>query len=51
MNEEKYIHEQHTVHHIISHIIWCPMRRHRVMVDAVAERLEQVIHEIAQENG
>ena len=43
MNEEKYIHEQHTVHHILSLIIWCSKRRRRVLVDAVAERLEQII--------
>ena len=49
MNEEKYIHEQHSVHHILYHIIWCPKRRRKVLVDAVAERLEQIMHEVAQE--
>src|SRR6266568_1486003 len=51
MNEEKYIHEQHTVHHILYHIIWCPKRRRKVLVDAVAERLEQIMQEVAQEYG
>lgn len=51
MNEEKYIHEQHAVHHILYHLIWCPKRRRRVLVEAVAERLEQIMREVAQENG
>jgi len=51
MNEEKYIHEQHTVHHILNHIIWCPKRRRKVLVEAVAERLEQIMREVAQEYG
>jgi REP-associated tyrosine transposase len=51
MNEEKYIHEQHTVHLILYHIIWCPKRRRKVLVDAVAERLEQIMQEVAQEYG
>jgi len=51
MNEEKYIHEKHSVHHILSYIIWCLKRRRRVLVDAVAERLEQIMQEVAQEYG
>jgi putative transposase len=51
MNEEKYIHEQHTVHHILYHIIWCPKRRRKVLVEGVAERLGQIISEVALEYG
>lgn len=51
MIEEKYIHEQHTVHHILYHIIWCPKRRRKVLIEEVAERLEQIIRELAQEYG
>jgi len=27
-----YLHEQHTVHLIVYHIIWCPKRRRRILV-------------------
>src|SRR5579859_936378 len=46
-----YTHEQHTVHLIVYHIIWCPKRRRRVLVGKIAERLEQLIHEVADENA
>lgn len=45
-----YQHEQHTVHLIVYHIIWCPKRRRRILVGKIAERLEQLIHEVAHEN-
>ncbi len=44
-----YQHEQHTVHLIVYHIIWCPKRRRKVLVGKIAERLEQIIHEVCQE--
>ncbi len=44
-----YQHEQHTVHLIVYHIIWCPKRRH-LLQDKLAERLEQLVSEVAQEN-
>lgn len=46
-----YRHEQHTVHLIVYHIIWCPKRRRRVLQGKVAERLKQIIHEVANENA
>src|SRR6266705_6221706 len=45
-----YQHEQHTVHLIVYHIIWCPKRRRHLLQNKLAERLEQLIHEVAQEN-
>jgi putative transposase len=45
-----YIHEQHTVHLIVYHIIWCPKRRRKVLQGKVAQRLEQIVHEVASEN-
>ena len=45
-----YIHEQHTVHLIVYHIIWCPKRRRKVLQGKVAERLEQIVHEVVDEN-
>lgn len=46
----EYIHEQHTVHLIVYHMIWCPKRRRRILVGKIAERLEQIIREVAEEN-
>ena len=49
--DEKYIHEQHTVHHILYHIIFCPKRRKKVLVGQVADGLKQIIEEVAQGKG
>ncbi len=49
--DEKYIHEQHTVHHILYHIIFCPKRRKKVLVGSVHDRLKQIIEEVANEHG
>ncbi len=46
-----YQHEQHTVHLIMYHIIWCPKRRQKVLIGKVAERLAQLIGEVATENA
>jgi putative transposase len=48
---DKYLHEQHTVHHILYHIIFCPKRRRKILVGPVRDRLEQIIREVADENG
>ena len=47
---QEYIHEQHTVHHILYHIIFCPKRRRKILVGPVRDRLEQIIHEVADEH-
>src|SRR5216110_369456 len=47
----EYIHEQHTVHLVISHLIWCPKRRRKVLVGPVCDRLEALIQEVVDENG
>jgi len=49
--EHEYIHEQHTVHLVIYHIIWCPKRRRKVLVGPVHDRLKQIIEEVVNENG
>src|SRR5215475_12304755 len=46
----EYIHEQHTVHLIIYHMIWCPKRRRKVLVGPVRDRLEVLIREVVDEN-
>src|SRR2546430_3598104 len=45
-----YQHEQHSVHLVVYHIIWCPKRRRKVLVGPVYERLEQIIREVAAEH-
>jgi len=49
--DETYIHEQHTVHHILYHIIFCPKRRRKVLVGPVHDRLKQIIEDVTQEQG
>lgn len=46
---ERYIHEQHTVHHLLYHIIFCPKRRRKVLVGPVHDRLKQIIEQVVQE--
>ena len=45
------IHEQHTVHHILYHLIFCPKRRRKLLVGPVRDRLEQITREVTDENG
>lgn len=51
MSEEKYIHEQHAVHHILYHIIFCPKRKRKVLVGPVHDRLKQIIEQVAIEHN
>jgi putative transposase len=46
----EYIHDNHTVHLIVYHIIWCPRRRRKVLNGPVANRLEQIIYEVVNEH-
>jgi putative transposase len=46
-----YQHERHTVHLVVYHLIWCPKRRRKVLVGKVADRLKQLIQEVAKEYG
>lgn len=45
-----YQHEQHSVHLVVYHIIWCPKRRRTVLVGLVRDRLEQIINEVVVEH-
>jgi putative transposase len=49
--DEDYIHEQHTVHHILYHLIFCPKRRKKVLVGPVHDRLKEIIEQVAQEHS
>jgi putative transposase len=46
-----YQHEQHNVHLVVYHIIWCPKRRRKVLVGPVHDRLKQIIGEVAAEQN
>jgi putative transposase len=45
-----YQHEQHSVHLVVYHIIWCPKRRRKVLVGPVRDRLKQIIGAVAAEH-
>jgi putative transposase len=45
-----YQHEQHSVHLVVYHIIWCPKRRRKVLVGPIRTRLEQIVREVAAEH-
>lgn len=47
--EGTYVHEQHTVHHLLYHLIFCPKRRKKVLVGAVHDRLQEISGEVIQE--
>ena len=46
----EYKHEQHSVHLVVYHIIWCPKRRRKVLVGPVRDRLAQIIREVGAEH-
>jgi putative transposase len=45
-----YKHEQHRVHLVVYHLIWCPKRRRTVLVGLVHDRLKQLIGEVTAEH-
>lgn len=51
MEPEKYIHEQHSMHHILYHIIFCPKRRRKVLVGPVHDRLKEIIEQVCAEHS
>lgn len=46
----EYEQDNHNVHLIVYHIIFCPKRRRKVLVGSIRERLHQIIQEIAAKN-
>lgn len=47
----EYERDEHRVHLIVYHLIWCPRRRKPVLVGKVKERLQQLVEEKCQEKG
>lgn len=46
-----YKRSQHQVFLINYHFVWCPKRRKKVLVGKIAERLKELIEQIAKELG
>ena len=47
----EYQRDEHRVHLIVYHLIWCPRRRKPVLVNQIADRCEQLIAEKCSEKG
>jgi putative transposase len=45
----EYQHEQHSVHLVVYHVIWCPKRRRKILLGPIRERLQQIIEEVTNE--
>jgi putative transposase len=46
--DDKYIHEHQSVNPILSHILFCPKRRQKVLVGPVHDRLQQIIEQVVE---
>jgi putative transposase len=47
----EYRHDEHHVHLILSHLIWCPRRRKPVLVGLVAARCRELLEGTCAEHG
>lgn len=47
----EYIRDEHRIHLIVYHIIWCPKRRKKVLIDSVKTDCEKYIHQKCDEKG
>jgi putative transposase len=47
----EYQRDEHRVHLIVYHLIWCPRRRKSMLVGKVKERCQQLIEEKCKEQG
>jgi putative transposase len=46
-----YQRDRHSVHLVVYHLIFWPKRRRRVLIGPVQKRLEQIIHEVIDEQS
>jgi putative transposase len=44
-------HDNHNVHLIVYHLVFCPKRRRKILVGPIRQRLQQIILEVASENN
>jgi len=47
----EYQRDEHRVHLIVYHLIWCPRRRRPVLVGKIAQDCERIIREKCNEHG
>lgn len=47
----EYKKDEHRVHLIVYHLIWCPKRRRKILTGKVAEECEKIIRAKAEEKG
>lgn len=47
----EYKRDEHRVHLIVYHLIWCPKRRKPVLKDAIAKDFEAITREICETQG
>jgi putative transposase len=47
----EYQHEQHNVHLVVYHSVWCAKRRRKVLVGPVHDRLKQIMQEVVTEHN
>jgi putative transposase len=45
-----YQHKRPSVSLVTFHLVWCPKRRRKILVDRLQTRLEQIIREVCAEN-
>lgn len=50
-NKLEYQRDEHRVHLIVYHLIWCPRRRKPILTGAIAQRCKQIIEEKCREKG
>jgi putative transposase len=46
----EYAHEQHSVHLIVYHFVWCPKRRRKLLVGPIHDRLKTIMEQVAEEH-
>ncbi len=47
----EYQRDEHRVHLIVYHLIWCPRRRKPILVDKIKERCQHLIEDKCKEQG
>ncbi|HLG64633.1 MAG TPA: IS200/IS605 family transposase [Ktedonosporobacter sp.] len=50
-NKLEYQRDEHRVHLIVYHLIWCPKRRKAILTGTLKERCQQLIAQKCQEKG
>src|SRR2546430_15462917 len=50
-SELDYQRDEHRVHLIVYHLIWCPKRRKAILTGSIKERLTQLIEQKCAEKG